>query len=51
MLVICNNCALNASRIELFSIIFKKNLRFVCQFRKKLYLCTRFREATWLLRD
>ena len=35
MLVICNNCTLNASWVELFSIIFKKKLAFCLSVQKK----------------
>ena len=47
----CNNCALYGCVINFFSTFFKKNLWNVCRFRKKLYLCTRFREATRLPTD
>ncbi len=32
--------------INFFSTFFQKKLQIICQLKKKLYLCTRFRERT-----
>ena len=41
-----DKCAAVGAFLKLFSLFLEFFFGKVCQFRKKLYLCTRFREAT-----
>ncbi len=41
-----NKCTMDKLFLKLFSLFLEFFFGKVCQFRKKLYLCTRFREAT-----